>query len=468
MALVALLLTHTRGPLLGLIAGIVITASSYGFIRAQHKIRSALIILIFISIGITGAVIAYNKNFINHTTITTRFLNWHMAWHGFLEKPLLGWGPENYRLASDAHFEPALSNFSLAETHADKPHNFFLEIAVTSGLLGIITYIFLIGILCATLLFLWKKNGISSAQLSVLLGILGISIVQNLTAFETHGSIILFIFFLSMVSALKNSNAQNKFITGGLMIMLPIITAIITFSGAWPALLEARSYTRVIALQDSYTTQHDAMNHLHNRLNSTAFQRDYFTAISFATVGQYWQNPTGMNRLSASEKNLLSTNIARLVTDISKLDELYPNNGAWKLSLAMSAFQLYVVTHNELHGALAEKLFQDLTHLTPYRQEPLLQLGQLSLLKNQTGQAIQYFDSAIALDEIFILPHWQRALALFTAQKPHDAWRDIEFVMTQNFHITSPQIANYIYDQLLKAAMPNEAEKFKNYFEGSF
>ena len=35
----------------------------------------------------------------------TRFWAWGSAWRGFLERPILGWGPENFSTVFDKHFD---------------------------------------------------------------------------------------------------------------------------------------------------------------------------------------------------------------------------------------------------------------------------------------------------------------------------------------------------------------------------
>ncbi len=94
-AALALLLTQTRGPLLGLCVGIFVALATYFYKKTPHKRIALFGIATLITLSLITGFIAYNKNLITQTTITTRLYNWNMAWSGFKDKPFFGWGPEN-------------------------------------------------------------------------------------------------------------------------------------------------------------------------------------------------------------------------------------------------------------------------------------------------------------------------------------------------------------------------------------
>src|SRR5207237_349338 len=58
-----------------------------------------------------------------------RFPAWQVGFKAFLQKPWLGWGPENYSIGFDKYY----NNFS-GDAWWDRAHNIPLEIATTAGL----------------------------------------------------------------------------------------------------------------------------------------------------------------------------------------------------------------------------------------------------------------------------------------------------------------------------------------------
>ena len=60
----------------------------------------------------------------------------------FKQKPLLGFGSNNFDVAYQDNFDPNITRISPAEFRFDKAHNMFLEIAVTTGIIGLISYLY--------------------------------------------------------------------------------------------------------------------------------------------------------------------------------------------------------------------------------------------------------------------------------------------------------------------------------------
>lgn len=461
LAGVSLFFTQTRGPLLGLFAGIVVSLAAYFFATKPYKKAIAVGFVSVCALAIAIALFAFNKKIVTPTTITTRLYNWNMAWHGVVDRPIFGWGPESFSLAADKYFEPKLAEYSIAETHADKPHNYFLEIAVTSGLVGLVAY--LLWLACA--FDAARTARFAPPEFAALLGTLVASAVQNASSFETHGSVVVFIFLLAYLSS-RQTPVSAKKIHLPLFLALGFYSFFVVTKTTLPIATDASHVLTAITLNKSYTSEHTSILALQKNLPSTAFPLDYFTILSHAIVGQYWQNPAGYAALTERERELHLADVAWLRSTISELSSIHAQSGAWKSALANSAYQLFSLTKNADDAKLAEKLFTEYAQLSPQRQEPLLQLGQLALLQNNPEKALPFFDAAIALNPEYRMPHWQKTLTLFALKKHTDAWSELSCLMSTGFEIKPPQVANYIYNQLLGASMEQEAEKFRTYFEG--
>lgn len=76
------------------------------------------------------------------TSLGLRLQFWQSAWDGFLQKPLLGWGEENYYALKHAQYvQGMISEQAVTFTHA---HNQFLDYAVKQGLLGVAALLLLL------------------------------------------------------------------------------------------------------------------------------------------------------------------------------------------------------------------------------------------------------------------------------------------------------------------------------------
>jgi O-antigen ligase len=67
---------------------------------------------------------------------------WGEAWKGFLERPVLGWGPENFTTVFDKFFNP---NFYAPgqnnETWFDRAHSVYFDYLSETGILGLLAYL---------------------------------------------------------------------------------------------------------------------------------------------------------------------------------------------------------------------------------------------------------------------------------------------------------------------------------------
>ncbi len=75
-------------------------------------------------------------------TTSTRFWTWGSAWQGIKERPVLGWGPENFSTVFDKYFDPRhFIPGQSTETWFDRAHSIYFDYLAETGVLGLATYI---------------------------------------------------------------------------------------------------------------------------------------------------------------------------------------------------------------------------------------------------------------------------------------------------------------------------------------
>ncbi|MBP9814632.1 O-antigen ligase family protein [Candidatus Woesebacteria bacterium] len=138
---IAILLTQSRGSMGVFLFIVVLMALPY-----RH-----FPLVLFGSITI-GAVLIFGILYRQPSLFDNRLLIWQRGIEAFRQKPIFGWGLENF----DAAFQSTLSNkpydYDLREIRVDKAHNEFIEVAVASGIFSLITYISLLIVSLRTLL----------------------------------------------------------------------------------------------------------------------------------------------------------------------------------------------------------------------------------------------------------------------------------------------------------------------------
>lgn len=158
-------------------------------------------------------------------TIQDRMLVWKMSLKGVFERPILGWGQENYYLIFQKHYDPGLYG---AEPWFDRSHNVFLDWAVHAGIPGLGAYLALLGAAIWQLIRAMRKSpleirrprasaaadgGRSLTGLErnvffeglVMLGLFAGDFFQKLFVFDNLNSYLLFFAFLAYSQYLSAS-----------------------------------------------------------------------------------------------------------------------------------------------------------------------------------------------------------------------------------------------------------------------
>jgi O-antigen ligase/tetratricopeptide (TPR) repeat protein len=209
--------TATRGAMLGILGGVMITAILIAILerdnRRLRKIAGGIVALIIILVG--GFFLVRNTNFVTDSPILSRFASislenvsaqtrltiWGIAWEGFKEKPILGWGQENFNRVFNKHYEPTLYN---QEQWFDRVHNIVLDWLISGGILGLLSYLF---ISVVFLYLLWRRTLSSTVERSLLTGLLAGYLFSMLFVFD---NIVSYMLFFSLLAYVSSNSARNS------------------------------------------------------------------------------------------------------------------------------------------------------------------------------------------------------------------------------------------------------------------
>ena len=227
----ALALTGTRGAWLGLAVGVVVFLVLLAITPLFYKDHKSIppflkggeggfkefkkwpiIVLAAIFILFAGLFLARDTALVKNNsvlsrvasislkdaTIQSRLFLWQGARQAWQERPLFGFGPENFSVAANRYFDPRLAG---REAYGfDRAHNFIFDYGVTSGWLGLLSYLGLM-VVAGWYLFRIAKCWITQRTSVILLGsLLTAYLVQNLFIFDTFVSYLMLFFVLALVS----------------------------------------------------------------------------------------------------------------------------------------------------------------------------------------------------------------------------------------------------------------------------
>ena len=224
--------TATRGSLLGLVGGclIVLISTSLGRHHRQTK-KISLVLLTITVLSVGGFYLAKDSSVIQNqpvlarlanisltdTTTQSRFIVWGMSYEAFKERPILGWGPENFYLVWDKYYDPRMYN---QEPWFDRSHNVVFDWLVAGGFLGLLAYLAIFGSAVWFIVkdnFKWfKKEKVepvfNSWQQGILLAFLASYFFHNLFIFDNIVSYGLFITILAFIHVKVTEKDQTNLI----------------------------------------------------------------------------------------------------------------------------------------------------------------------------------------------------------------------------------------------------------------
>ena len=250
--------TGTRGSLLGFLGGIVVVAIILAIKEREHKVvRNVAIGLLALAILLVGflasvrgtdfakghpiidrfsAIATLDLKSYAESAGFARFTLWQMAWQGVKERPLLGWGQDNFPYVFAKHYDPKMYN---QEQWFDRTHNVFFDWLIAGGFLGLISYLAIFG---TALWLLWKRKEFAIWEKAVFTGLITAYFIHNFFVFDNLTSYILIAIVLSYVHIKSAENipffAEGKMDMDRLtaysyvpLILIPVMLWTVNMSG---------------------------------------------------------------------------------------------------------------------------------------------------------------------------------------------------------------------------------------------
>lgn len=208
-----LIQTATRGTILGLVGGLGVTAVYITLFTKDHptvrKVGAGALVVLVLLVGLfitfrKSEFIQQNPYLGRVANITlsegnVRFKVWNMAYEGFKERPVFGWGQSGFSYVFNKNYDPSIY---FAEAWYDRVHNIFFDWLIAGGVVGTVAYF---GVFLSALYYLFlrpllkKDERFTVTERGVLLGLLAgylfhnIFVFDNIVSYIYYGTILAFI-----------------------------------------------------------------------------------------------------------------------------------------------------------------------------------------------------------------------------------------------------------------------------------
>lgn len=213
--------TATRGAILGLLGGVGVLFALLAILRGGAMRRAAIVGLGLLAVLPVAFFLVRDTAFVQKSDVLVRFASispsepttqarftiWGMAIEGWKERPMLGWGQENFLYVFSKYYDPSLWR---QEPWFDRAHNVFLDWLIAGGLLGLGAYLAMYAAAGWIAIRLFRQGRFDEASLVVMLSLLAAHFFQNLFVFDNLTSYLLFFTILAYVHASASGGPARR------------------------------------------------------------------------------------------------------------------------------------------------------------------------------------------------------------------------------------------------------------------
>lgn len=473
----AIYFSGTRSALVGL-AGALLIIGLYGCSRLWIQGKKKLVISAVLGAAAVFAVLFTLPRFIPalqgtmlarvtniegalSTTGSTRLIAWKIAIKGFLERPVFGWGPENFFFVFNKYYDPKSLLHGNYETWFDHAHNAVFDVLVTQGFIGFALYLFQYG------LIVWmcvKTRGADEHEniLSVvLIGIFALHFIHNFFVFDHPSSYVEFYALGAIVAAryiaLVRGNAAAaaqprklsdtaSYVISATAILLTIYIVVPSFRQNYLDLKAQIAAGTDLNVTQQYFKEALAVNGPHTT----------DVLIDVARIGQ--RIPVVVN----GGQSFLSVPMFKNYYDftLQSLDQVLGTYEPGNVLAAIMKGQLLMnvaQAGNAVAIEQASAAFKYAASLSPDRQQIAYSWAHVLLMKNDVKGATDLLEAANAKEPGIGIGHWYLALIYIDSDAVRAAL-EIDLAAKYGHNIAAPEnrlLAGLVYTragQLQKAA----------------
>ncbi len=425
--IIAFVLASSRGALVGLAAGIVCFVLYVGILSKDKRLRMTVLGGLAVLVLAYGGLFLVRDNptvaasplgrLVNFTGgVDTRFIAWQIAWDGFLERPLTGWGLDDFHILFNLKYNPISLRYGSYETWFDRAHNTVLDTLSMTGIIGFLTYMSIFVAISIVTIRAYRKKWIDLPIAAILFSLPIAYFVQNLFVFDhpagfsmsyllyalviaaTQGE---FVGEMQKVETKKDEEPINVpwtafVIVQLLMVLLVWRTSVLPFRASQLSIIANSVMGVDPQLGFVYAKQASEIPTMYLDEQTFLLSRNLITLAGNGTL----QKIPNWQEMYALTKKLSEEEISR-----------HPMNTHPNYIYARLAQEMLPLMPSE--AAVSEKYYQAAIATSPKRQQLFYGLARLYLQTGNLEPAITVFRTIVNLDTEYGEGYWNLGLTLY-------------------------------------------------------
>lgn len=419
LALAAILATGTRGAFLGVMAGAAVAAVAYAGWSPRRTARAAAVAVPVAGVLLLAAIFTFREApwlarlpvvgravsvFQADASTVQRLQLWGVALTAVRERPLLGWGPENFDAALDRHYDPAITGYGVTQSFSDRAHNGLLDVAAAFGLLGVAAYLSFLAALAWRIVRARRQGAVPAPAAAALLGGLAAYLAALFTAFDSQITLMGLAVYAAFVASLRPAaqEASERRVPAWVPAAAVGLGMLVAAGSVVPLVRGARlAHVAVVAPADADLRAPAegiaAFANPYRTLQEQRIANEIFKRVGNAPA---WL-PAHADQLRAAEA-LMRDAVSR-------------RPGSFGARFTLANIVLLQAANGQRPLEDAARLYGEARTLSPRRQMVDFQLGNLELIRGDAAAAVAAFERALALEPSVAEGYWHLGRGLAAA-----------------------------------------------------
>jgi O-antigen ligase len=395
----------THASLIAFVGALVLALGVWLWGSAKEKVaRTGLGILILMTITFVSVVVlAFVPGSIVQNTFTdistsSRFVVWDIAAQAIKDRPLLGWGLENFQYVSLEYYNPCLgSKVCGSEMWFDRAHNKLLDVGVEAGLLGILSYlaVFMAAFLALGKMVVAARHSRAAGRslrgtAAIAVGILAAYFVQNLTVLDVSVTMMMWVITLAWVVSVGSWGSKPVLLKKPKWLMPTALVCLFLLPAALSAFVFQPIKANAALMKTVYAQTFDErLENLPITLDGSPQGEDLRRVfLANDTARTIWA--TAPEKLMAIEEPV-SWEVDQLMVALQDTIDNSPNYLRAPLALALLAQARGRLYDSEQFG-YAEQVLVNAIELNPVHPEPYWALASVYLEQGKVEEALKLLD----------------------------------------------------------------------------
>jgi len=420
----------TQGAIGALSGGLFVLGTGYFlyYLFSSKKEIFKKLVFIIIILLILGGIGILQTNFVKEKLVgvwqsgsmQSRLVVWEMGWEGWQERFWLGWGPENFNIPFAKYFNPELP--LTRNVWYDRVHNVALDTGVTSGILGLISYLSIFGVA------IWGLSktaaGVAVKRNAILpLGMISLLLVyfaQNIWVFDMVSSYMMFFLTLAFINFLISpAKTEEKVperrpfysLIGALLIILTVFS--LYFGN-----IQSAKASRFTVRGLSYPLE-QAIPSFQKALDTSPMSK-------LEVPEQLSTRIVGLANQQSQDTELLAEGLMFAEEELKKTASQNPLDFRSHLFLGKFYSSCYQLTGQKENIDKSLEWLEKAKELSQENQQVYWSLGQVYFFQGKNEEAIASLQKAVDLEPRFPQSHWYLASALRIAKEYELALSEVQ------------------------------------------